>query len=121
MKTLDFAKKQINEKCDVKRHRLCAIAFSGSGEIIASATNRIHSDLPESPFSMHAEKFLIRKLKKIHAFERFGNIRVLVLRLAKSKGWAMAKPCPNCEKTLRGYKIQEVSYTSENGSIAQLY
>lgn len=121
MKTLDFCKYKIRKDCDVVRHKLCAIAFSKSGNIIASATNRIYNGLPESPFSIHAEKYLIRKLKKLHAFERFGDIRVLVVRLAKSKGWAMAKPCQNCEKSLRDYKIQGVSFTSENGSIAQLY
>lgn len=121
MKTLDFCQEKIESSCTVKRHRLCAIAFSKSGHIIASATNRIHSDGFVSNFSIHAEEFLINKLRKVKAKERFGKIRVLVVRLAKGKGWAMAKPCKNCENILRSYGVQEVSYTSEDGSIKILY
>lgn len=121
MKILEHCQDKIEKTCTVKRHRLCAVAFSQSGNIIASATNRIHNDGWVSDFSLHSEELLIRKLRKIRAIERFGKIRVLVVRLAKSKGWAMAKPCKKCEFLLRSYKVQEVSYTDDNGQIVDLY
>jgi len=121
MQILEFCKHKIEKDCTVKRHRLCAIAFSRSGYIIASATNRLHSDGYVSAFSLHAEEMLLNKLRKINAKHRFGYIKILVVRFAKSKGWAMAKPCKNCEILLKMSGIQEVSYTDESGTICQLY
>lgn len=120
MNTLAFCQKKIKRDCDVKRHRLCALAFNQNGHMIASATNRIHSDGSISPFSLHAEEFLIKKLKKIKSIERGSYICVLVVRLAKSKGWTMAKPCRGCEKLMRNYGVGEIHYTDNEGNIKQL-
>lgn len=121
MKIFEFAKKKINKDCDVKRHRLCALAFNKNGCLIASATNRIHEDGYISEFSLHAEENLLRKLRKINASMRSsGYINVLVVRLAKGKGWTMARPCRGCEKLMRDYGITEISYTDEKGNIRQL-
>ena len=121
MDVMTFAKNKIHKDCDVKRHRLCALAFNKNGCLIASATNRIHEDGQVSDFSIHAEEFLIKKLRKINASVRSdGYICVLVVRLAKGKGWTMAKPCRGCEKLMRDYGITEISYTDEKGNIRQL-
>jgi hypothetical protein len=121
MKILEYCKYKIDKDCDVKRHRLCAIAFSKSGQIITSAVNRIHNDGYVSDYSLHAEELLLKKLRKIKAIERFRYIKILVVRFAKAKGWAMAKPCRNCESLLKLSGVQEVSYTDEFGTIQTLY
>jgi len=118
--TLEFCHKKIQRDCDVKSFRLCALAFSQSGHLIASATNRTHGDGVVSDHSLHAEEFLVKKLKKIKSIERGSYISVLVVRWSKKKGWTMAKPCRGCEKLMRDYGITEISYTDETGNIKQL-
>jgi len=87
--------------------------MSKSGKIIASATNRL-AEGRISDFSFHAEEFLVKKLRKLSARERYGPIRVLVARLARS-GWALAKPCIGCKNILNAYGIDDVWYTDREG------
>lgn len=113
---LDLGSKKIAKDCDIRRHKLVAIAMSKSGHIIASATNRKHQG-NISDYSYHAEEFLVRKLRRLSARERFGHIRVLVARLSRS-GWALAKPCSGCKRILNNYGINDVWYTDRNGICA---
>ena len=106
---LKLGRQKIVKDCDVKRHRLVAIAFSRSGCVIATATNR-KGEGYISDYSFHAEEFLVRKLRKIKARERYGAIRVLVARLSKT-GWASAAPCPGCRKILADYGIKDIWFT----------
>lgn len=108
---LALGSRKISKDCDIRRHKLVAIAMSKSGHIIASATNRKASGRV-SDFSFHAEEFLVRKLRKLSARERYGPIRVFVARLARS-GWALAKPCDKCHSILTSYGIDDIWYTDK--------
>lgn len=120
MTILELCKIKINRSCNVKRHKHCAMAFSKSGKLITSATNVIHNEGNVSNYSFHAEEYLINKLRRIHAKERFGYIRILVVRMPKGQEWGLSKPCPGCERLIKAYGINDISYTSEDGSIINL-
>ena len=112
---LELARRKIANHCDIKRHRIAALAFTPSGRVLAVETNRVGSgDI--SDFSWHAEEFLIRKLIRLKAKERFGKIYVLVGRLGRRDGWTMAKPCDGCSKKLARY-VDRVYYVDETGEI----
>jgi len=113
MNALDIGKNKIRKDCSIKRHKLVAMAFSKSGYLICTETNRKGSG-NVSDFSIHAEEFLVRKLRKLSARERYGKIRVVVARMAKS-GWAMARPCGGCQKILSDYGITDIWYTQRIG------
>lgn len=120
MTALEFCRKKIDKDCDVKRHRHASMAFSRSGQVIASAVNRIYDGGRVSDFSLHSEELLIKKLRKIHAKERYGYIRVLVVRMPKAQTWGMSKPCHGCQRIMERYGIDDISYTSEDGSLVNM-
>lgn len=102
---------------NVKRAKMAALAFSESGELIASCHNRrINSQ--KNKWTEHAEEGLIRKLKKLKAFNRYGKISILVLRF-NIYGVAMAKPCKQCQRLLARHNI-DVFYTNGVGEIIRL-
>lgn len=104
---------------NVKRGKIAALAFSGSGELIASAHNRrITINLSHKVWTEHAEISLINKLRKIKAFSRYNNITVFVLRIS-SCGIKMAKPCERCQIQLSKYPIR-ILYTDCDGLILPL-
>ena len=70
-----------------------------------------------SKFTIHAEENLIKKLIKIRAKERFGDISILVLRWCKTKKWTNAKPCSKCLNEMNKYGIDEIYYSDEKGRI----
>lgn len=115
---IELGRRKILKDCDIQRHRICAIAFTPNGRIICVETNRLGCG-DVSDFSWHAEEFLIRKLMRIKARERFGKINILVARLGRQKGWTMARPCDGCARKLMRY-VDRVYYVDENGKI-QLY
>lgn len=117
MTEMEMCREKINRSCDVKRHRHCALAFSKSGKLIAAATNRISDHGYVSDWSLHAEEMLIKKLRKIHAKERFGYIRILVVRMPKAQEWGMSKPCSGCSRLIQDYGINDVSFTNNIGAI----
>ena len=118
MPDLSRCRKKIQKDCSVQRHQLAAVAFLKSGNVLAMDTNR---SLPgdDDRFSLHAEEFVVDKLHKIKARERYGDIHMLVSRLSGS-GWNMAKPCENCERVMRDYGIANIYYTDEGGKIRRL-
>lgn len=115
---MKFASEEVHEST-VKIHRLVAIAMTRNGHIIAHATNRKES-ISTFRYSIHAEDFLIKKLKKINALHRYKNIVVVVLRMSRAFGWRLAKPCPRCEGLLLGYGIREIYYTNNFGNLVKL-
>ena len=115
---IELGRRKILKDCDIKRHRIAAIAFMPNGRVISIETNRLGSG-DVSDFSWHAEEFLARKLERIKARERFGRINVLVARLGRQKGWTMAKPCDGCARKLRRV-VDIICYTDENG-VVQIY
>lgn len=120
IKILDrIGKKLIDRRCTVDKHKLVAIAFTDSGHIIATETNK-KSTLSASGYStVHAEEGLIRKLLKISAKERFGGINVLVGRWGRKNGWTLSFPCRNCAVLMQKYPVKKVFYTDSNGRICE--
>jgi cytidine deaminase len=102
---------------NVKRAKVSAIAFSGSGQMIAAAHNKRFCGA-KNKWTLHAEESLILKLEKLKAFRRYKNITILVMRVC-SYGIAMAKPCKNCQKILDKYDVN-VMYTTKGGRIEKL-
>ncbi len=113
-KTTDAHKKVI--KSDVRRAKLLAVAFRKNGSMVASSTNRIVRGSTKK-WTIHAEEFLIKKLKKLRARERFGLLTVLVMRWTPSVGWKLAKPCKNCRRLLEEYGIETILFTTNEGYI----
>lgn len=115
---IELGRRKILKDCDIKRHRIVAIAFTPNGRVICLETNRAGSGAI-SDFSWHAEEFLVKKLLRIKARERFGKIHVLVARLGRRDGWTMGKPCDGCGKKLLRY-ADRVYYIDEDGE-TQIY
>lgn len=110
---------KVAKNSNVQRGKLCAMAFSDQGELIAFAHNRkITINLSKRIWTEHAEIALINKLKKIRAFARYKNITVIVIRLNK-QGVTMAKPCLSCQKLLEQYPVS-VLYSDWGGTIRPL-
>jgi len=109
------AKSKLNN-CNVKRAKIVAIAFTKSLHIVTTATNQINKGSSKK-WTFHAEENLIKKLKKLRAKERKGNISVLIMRWSIRKGWTIAKPCKNCLRDLLNYGIKEIYYTNNSGKI----
>jgi len=101
---------------NVKKARMSAIAFTKSGRIIAHASNRRVMG-QQNKFSLHAEEALLMKLEKLHAFQRFDNISIFVMRINKL-GIAMARPCRKCARLLDRYPVT-VFYTDIDGQIKE--
>ncbi len=104
---------------DVKRAKILALAFRKNGMLIASSTNKL--SLGDSQrFTYHAEEYLVRKLDKLKARERFGDITVLVMRFSKKHGWKLARPCSNCQRILEKYGIGTILFTVDNQLVEQI-
>lgn len=89
---------------NVKKAKVCAMAFSSSGQVIAIAHNRrVYGH--KNKFTEHAEEVLLYKLEKLSAFKRFSNITILIIRV-NAKGISMAKPCQQCKKLLSRYPVK---------------
>lgn len=94
---------------NVRKAKMAAIAISQSGEIIASAHNRsVYGD--PNKWSDHAEEVLLQKLINLRAFQRYGQIKIFVMRVMKN-GFGIARPCKRCQKQLDNYNV-EVYYTN---------
>jgi len=102
---------------NVKRAKISAVAFTSGGEVIATAHNRRVYGHP-TKWTEHAEEVLVQKLERLKAFQRFGKITILVLRVCAT-GLTIAKPCHGCQKLLGRYNVS-VMYSSRNGDIIKL-
>ncbi len=115
---INLAKRKARQG-NVKRGKISALAFSKSGELIASAHNRRITANPDKRiWTEHAEIALLNKLKRLKAFSRYGGITVLVLRVTPS-GLNIAKPCKKCQSQLDKYDLN-VLYTNRDGMILPL-
>jgi hypothetical protein len=89
----------VSERSNVRCANVSAIAFWGRGRKVV-ATNRRGSGA-SSPFSLHAEERLIRKLLKLKAIERWGMPSVAVYRYRKDGTLGNSFPCTGCQRQLR--------------------
>lgn len=97
-------KRYLKAKGNLRSYKFLAIALSSSGHIITTAHNMKGEGLISST-SIHAEEFLLRKLRKINAFNRFKGINVVVMRYTSSRGWEAVKPCEKCQRLLRIFPV----------------
>lgn len=108
---------KIRRHCTVDRGRHVAFAFLQSGHILCVETNRRSATGNITPFSVHAEEFLIKKLRKMRVRERLGIVDILVVRWDKMGGWKMSKPCEKCENMMRKYGVRRIFYSGTGGDI----
>jgi len=103
---------------NVMRAKILAIAFADNYRILTFAVNQVFRG-SKLRWTYHAEENLIKKLYKIKAKQRFGNINVLVMRLTID-GWSMAKPCNKCYNDLMRYGVNRILYTDVKGKIREI-
>lgn len=76
--------------------------------------------------SIHAEHDALNNLPYYKRQTKLKNINILIIRVSKTKKFTMSKPCLNCVKKLqflpskKGYKIQNIYYSDEDGEISQI-
>lgn len=89
-----------NRSDDARTFLLGAIGVRNDGVFVSSR----NIAAPDCAPKHHAETRLVRKLTP--------GSTVWVARVARGTGgWAMARPCPGCERRLRGAGITRVVYT----------
>jgi cytidine deaminase len=109
---------KIANNSNVKRAKVCAIAFNNRGHLISYANNR-RVEGHKRIFTEHAEQNLIRKLRKIKAFSRFGHIVIFILRI-NSHGLALSMPCKRCQQILQQYSNKITVFYSDNNKFKKL-
>jgi hypothetical protein len=73
--------------------------------------------------SIHAEEDAIHKLQPLQWKKKLKIIHILVIRVSPTNNLQSSKPCANCIECmknaplLKGYKIQNVYYSDENGNV----
>lgn len=102
---LNLAKK-LCQKSGHSQHHHGAIVTVG-GAIVSVGYN--HGNI-------HAEVHALNKLWGDHR----KDVRVYSFRFTKSGKWAMAKPCPNCEKYMRDCGVRIVYYTDRDGNLTKM-
>jgi len=96
----DAALQGRNRSDDNRTFWLGAMGLRNDGVLVSSR----NIAAPDCAPRHHAETRLVRKLTH-------GSV-VWVARVAKGTGdWALAKPCPGCERRLRGVGVTKVVYT----------
>ena len=89
-----------NRRNDARTFLLGAVGIRNDGVLVSSKNIASTDCAPHH----HAETRLVRKLTP--------GSTVWVARVAKGTGnWAMARPCPNCERRLRGSGVTKIVYT----------
>lgn len=89
-----------NRSDDARTFLLGAIGIRNDGVFVSSR----NIAAPDCAPKHHAETRLVRKLTP--------GSTVWVARVARGTGgWAMARPCPGCERRLRGAGVTRVVYT----------
>jgi hypothetical protein len=97
-----LAKKIAISKKDKRGFLVGAVAIRKDGTIV-KACNSPHMGESQNP-KAHAEYKLAKKLDKYAV--------VYVLRVRRGDGSVgLAKPCPDCERTLRSKKVTKVFYS----------
>jgi tRNA(Arg) A34 adenosine deaminase TadA len=89
---------------DTREHKIGAVGLRKDGAIVLSANGSVRG-AGKFPVS-HAEVRLSRKLDV--------GSTVFVCRVAGFGNWLLAKPCPNCERTLKRRGVRRVYYTIYN-------
>lgn len=97
-------------KKDIRQFLIGAVGIRKDGVIVCAYNSPTQSPEP----CAHAEARLARKLD-------YGAV-VYVARHGKGSGdWAMAKPCADCERTLRSKGVKRVYYTIVPNEFGTMY
>lgn len=97
--------KKVAIKSDHKNYKHAALVIKG-GAVIARGYN--HG-------SQHAE---VNALNKLWPSKRRGTL-LISIRILKSGGFAIAKPCKACEEFLRINGVKKVIWSDRDGGFAQ--
>lgn len=89
----------IKGKVKKKHHYLGCIAQREDGSFVYSTNSRAINKSP----SVHAEIKVLKKAGK--------NCILWIARVMADGSWGMAKPCENCQKLIKKYKVKRVYYT----------
>lgn len=108
-KYFELAGKVATLKDDRRTHRLGAVGLRSDGVMVLASNGPVKSDvlLPAG----HAEVRLCRKMDK--------HGTVFVVRMSPS-GYALARPCPTCQRALKRKKVERVYYTINNNEYGVL-
>ena len=94
----DLAARAAEKQDDLRSHRVGAIGLRSDGVMVVASNGPAKNKAPKA----HAEARLCRKL------DYYGTVYVA---RRNSDGFALAKPCPNCEIALRSRRVKRVYYT----------
>jgi cytidine deaminase len=90
--------------------------------ILSFGVNQMGDTNGEKP-GIHAEEDAISKLIPLKRKKRLESINILVIRVSPKNKLQPSKPCSNCLRIMnilpekKGYKIQNVYYSNEEGNI----
>lgn len=104
----EIAAKLSTKRKDRRYFHLGAVGVRSDGVMVKSANGSTMEPHPEC----HAETRLSKKLD-------VGSI-VYVARVTKNGEFALAKPCKNCQRTMRARGVKEVYYTTTNKTFEKL-
>jgi cytidine deaminase len=90
--------------------------------ILSFGVNQMGDTNGEKP-GIHAEEDAISKLIPLKRKKRLESINILVIRVSPKNKLQPSKPCSNCLRLMnilpekKGYKIENVYYSDEEGNI----
>jgi len=101
--------------------------YQGNGNlkkarILSFGINQMGDTYGKMP-GIHAECDALSKLMPLKNKKRLESINILVVRLSSKNKIQSSKPCNNCIEAMKripekkGYKIENVYYSDENGNI----
>jgi tRNA(Arg) A34 adenosine deaminase TadA len=103
----ELAAKAADRQDDLRAHRVGAIGLRADGVMVVAANGPAKMRTPQA----HAEARLCRKL------DFYGTVFVARRNI---DGYALAKPCPNCETVLQSRRVKRVYYTISNNEYGVL-
>lgn len=107
-------RKYILRNCDIKIHRMGAVAFTRNGRIISMACNR-KGDGYVSEFSFHCEEMVLEKSAYFRKTRKNEEVYILVVRIRGGSDWALAKPCEGCYQLCKDAGVKGIYYTTVDG------
>lgn len=90
--------------------------------VLAYGVNK-YADVEGIKPTIHAEQDTINKLPCLPKKKSYMNVNILIIRISKTGKLGISKPCDKCIRAMKmlperkGYKIQNVYYTDNNGNI----
>lgn len=118
LELVELCRKKV-QKSTVDCARVVAIAVA-SGSPRAVAVNMRATCGGITPWTIHAEEMLVRKMRRLRLRERFGSPTVYVVRFNKAMQRRPSKPCASCERMLRQYGFSDVWYVGSDGLFERL-